>query len=274
MQPGDSLFSIAERFNLNAETILWANTDILNDDVNLLLIGVELYILPVDGVYHQADGEQTIAEVAARYGVAPGDILYSPYNTLSEQSSSFVPPQGLNLIVPGGRREFISWQAPIQTGSASGRSNPEGNVHPGSCRELYTGTGGTGIFANPVGDIAYRVTNGFTTFHPGVDLAAERGTPIYASDTGVVVFAGYHRDGYGELIIVDHGEGWTTYYGHLATRFVGCGEQVQQGQLIGEMGLSGNATGIHLHFEIREADKPLNPYDFVEIRDTRTTTVP
>ncbi len=268
--PGDTLFGIAGRFGIHPSTIFWANTETLQDNINLLHVGVELYILPVDGVYHSSDGSQTIAEIAAQYSVSPGDILYSPYNQLSAYDSSYVPPAGMHLVVPEGRREFISWQAPIHTGTQGGPANPEGSIHPGSCRAQYTGSGGMGLYENPLGSISYRVTTGFATWHPGVDMAADYGTPIHASETGVVVFAGWHRDGYGELIILDHGDGWTTYYGHLSARFVGCGDQVGKGQLIGQMGMSGNATGIHLHFEIRDADSPLNPYDYIQIRDTRS----
>ena len=83
VQSGDTLFGIAARFGLNPDTIFWANTEILQDDINLLFVGIQLYILPVDGVYYRSDGSQTIAEIAAQYAVAPGDILYSEFNDLS-----------------------------------------------------------------------------------------------------------------------------------------------------------------------------------------------
>jgi murein DD-endopeptidase MepM/ murein hydrolase activator NlpD len=73
------------------------------------------------------------------------------------------------------------------------------------------------------------------------------------------------------LVILDHGEGWTTYYAHLSQRFVGCGDQVTQGQYIAQMGMSGNATGIHLHFEVRSADSALTPNDFIQLEDSRNT---
>lgn len=269
VQAGDTLFGIAERFNLHPNTILWANTEVLQDNVHLLLIGVELYILPVNGVYHASTGEETIAEIASLYGVTAGDILYSPYNRLSDYDSTDKPAEGLRIVVPGGRRDFITWRAPIQTGLESGAANPEGDIHPGSCRVQYSGTGGTGVYENPLGSAAYRITNTFAGWHPGIDLAADRGTPIYASETGVVVFAGWHDGGYGELVILDHGEGWTTYYGHMSARYVGCGDQVSKGQFIGEMGMTGNATGIHLHWEIRENDIPLDPREFLELVDVR-----
>jgi murein DD-endopeptidase MepM/ murein hydrolase activator NlpD len=269
VQPGDAIFLIADKFKLSPDTIFWANTDTLNDNVNLIYPGIKLYIMPVDGVYHLSDGKQTVAEVAALYGVTPGDIINSEYNELAQYSGDYVPPAGLRVVVPGGKRGYTSWQSPIRTGSSTGMANPQGTYHPGSCREHYTGVGGTGTYVNPLGDVSYRITQGYYSFHPGADLAGERGTPIHAADTGVVVFAGWHRDGYGELVIIDHGNGWTTYYGHMQTLFVGCGDQITQGQIIGEMGMTGNATGVHLHFEIRDDDSPQDPTRYVALKDSR-----
>lgn len=269
VQPGDALFLIAERFGIHPNTVFWANPQTLQDNVHLMHVGTELYILPVNGVYHTSDGTQSIAQIAAQYGVTPGDIIYSEYNTLQDYDSTTIPPAGLRIVVPGGRREYVSWKAPIRTGTESGAANPEGTIHPGSCRAIYSGTGGEGNYINPLGALPYRVTNGFEPWHPGVDLATDEASPIYAAETGVVVFAGWHSDGYGELLIIDHGDGWTTYYAHLSKRFVGCGDQVSKGQYIGQMGMSGNASGIHLHFEIRENDVPQNPYLFMEIQDVR-----
>jgi murein DD-endopeptidase MepM/ murein hydrolase activator NlpD len=267
VQPGDALFTIAQKFDLHPNTIFWANTDVLQDNVHLLHVGTELYILPVNGVYYLSDGTLTFEEIAAQYGVTPGDILYSEYNELEDFSPGDIAPEGLHIVVPGGRRDFISWQAPINTGTESGRANPEGSIHPGSCRALYSGTGGSGNYMSPLGSQPYRLTQSFAAWHPGLDFAADvADTPIYAAETGVVVFAGWHRDGYGELIIIDHGDGWTTYYGHLSTRFVGCGDQVSRGQLIAEMGMTGNASGIHLHFEIRQNDIPQNPRLFLDLQ--------
>lgn len=268
VQQGDTLFGIAAKFGLNPDTIFWSNAESLKDNINLLFVGVDLYILPVDGVYHEADGEQSIAEIAALYSVQSGDILYSEYNHLSEYELDTVPPVGMRIVIPGGRREYISWQAPIETG-LEGSGNPEGAVHPGSCRARYSGAGGTQTYVNPLGSVLYRITNGYASWHPGVDLASDHGTPIYAADTGVVVFAGWHREGYGELVIIDHGNGWTTYYGHNSKRFVGCGDQVTQGQIIAEMGMSGNATGVHVHFEIRQNDVTRNPADYITLQDMR-----
>jgi murein DD-endopeptidase MepM/ murein hydrolase activator NlpD len=269
VKSGDALLLIADHFHLSPDTIFWANTATLKDNADLINVGVKLNILPVDGVYHLSDGTQTIAEIASEYDVTPEAIINSEYNDLRGESPSAIPPAGLHIVVPGGTRQYTGWLAPVHTGVDSERAYPQGTFHPGSCLEHYTGSGGTGTFVNPLGGTPYRVTQGFEPWHPGVDLAADKDTPIYAADAGVVVFAGWHRDGYGNLVIIDHGGGYTSYYGHLMTRFVGCGDQVKQSQLIGQMGMTGNATGFHLHFEVRKNDSPQDPHDFITIVDER-----
>jgi murein DD-endopeptidase MepM/ murein hydrolase activator NlpD len=273
VQPGDTVFGIAEKFSIAPETVFWANTETLQDNVHLIYVGVPLYILPIDGVYHTADGKQTIAEIADEYGVEPSDILLSPYNRLGDHDADWVAPQGLRIVVPGGEREFIAWRAPIVTGTQT-TTSPEAPIHPGSCRGHYTGMGGTGTFMNPLGNIPYRVTTGFYPWHPAVDLSSNTGDPVLASDSGIVVFAGRYNGGYGELVIIDHGNGFTTYYAHLQSRFVECGQQVNQGQPIGTVGATGNASGSHLHFEIRQNDIGVNPYHYIPIQDMRTGSAP
>lgn len=107
-----------------------------------------------------------------------------------------------------------------------------------------------------------RTSRGFLLgkrWHYGVDLAAPKGTPILASEAGVVVYAGKGFSGYGKLIVVEHNDEWATLYAHLNKYSVKEGERVKQGQKIGEMGRTGRASGVHLHFEIRYNRQPVNP---------------
>lgn len=97
--------------------------------------------------------------------------------------------------------------------------------------------------------------------HEGIDLAAPRGTPVYATGNGVATFSGWRR-GYGELIEINHGFGYKTRYGHLSTRYVQPGDSVTRGQVIGEVGNTGISSGSHLHYEVRFRDNTVNPIHY------------
>lgn len=99
--------------------------------------------------------------------------------------------------------------------------------------------------------------------HKGIDLACSKGTPIYASDGGTVEFSGWNSGGYGYLVIINHGNGYSTYYGHNSKNVVSAGEKVYQGQLIGYVGSTGDSTGNHVHFEIRSGGSPKNPLKYL-----------
>ncbi len=100
--------------------------------------------------------------------------------------------------------------------------------------------------------------------HTGIDLAAKTGTPIYASDNGIVVESEYQSNGYGNIIKIDHQNGFMTYYAHCSTLYANVGDVVARGDLIAAVGNTGRSTGPHLHFEIRENDVPKNPYNFIK----------
>ena len=99
--------------------------------------------------------------------------------------------------------------------------------------------------------------------HKGIDIAAPYGTSVVASDGGTVVYAGYNSSGYGNLIKIDHGNGYMTYYAHNSSLCVSVGDKVAKGQLIAKVGSTGRSTGNHCHFEIRKNGTPVNPYSYV-----------
>jgi murein DD-endopeptidase MepM/ murein hydrolase activator NlpD len=102
-------------------------------------------------------------------------------------------------------------------------------------------------------------------FHPGVDIAADAGTPIAAAAAGRVISAG-PEGGYGNLIVVDNGNGMTTRYAHCSQIFARIGDAVSPGQTIGAVGSTGNSTGPHLHFEVRLDNRPVDPAQFLSSR--------
>jgi murein DD-endopeptidase MepM/ murein hydrolase activator NlpD len=119
----------------------------------------------------------------------------------------------------------------------------------------------TDLFDWPVDDA--RLTRGFLPkkHHPhlGIDLASKRGTPILAAQGGLVIYTGREFRGYGKMVLVESGKGWATLYAHMDKIVVQEGQKVTQGQMIGAMGRTGRATGVHLHFEIRKDRGPIDP---------------
>jgi murein DD-endopeptidase MepM/ murein hydrolase activator NlpD len=104
-------------------------------------------------------------------------------------------------------------------------------------------------------------------FHPGIDLAAPYGTPVYATADGTVLRAGWNNGGYGNMVELDHGRGIITRYGHMSKVLVSAGDHVTRGQQIGQVGSTGRSTGNHLHYEVRIDNSPVNPIPFMKSTD-------
>lgn len=267
VQAGDNLFSIAERFNLRTETILWSNRYVLGDDPHFIYPGQELLISPVDGTLHRWSAGEGLNGVAEFYKATPDEIINFPGNhlslaTLGDLASPNISP-GTMLVVPGGKGEFTDWRTPRIT-----REEPATavNVGPGACTGSYDGVVGTLNFRWPVES---RVLSGYdyapSANHFGIDLGGEMGDPVRTVDNGIVVYAGWNDWGYGNMVVVDHGFGWQSLYGHLATVDVICGQEVYAGDLLGGMGETGEADGVHLHFELRSDEYGrVNPWDFLQ----------
>jgi murein DD-endopeptidase MepM/ murein hydrolase activator NlpD len=113
----------------------------------------------------------------------------------------------------------------------------------------------------------YRVTQRYrprrNRKHQGIDLAGKKGSPIFSAGDGRVVYVGRRFTGYGKMILIDHGKGVATLYSHLNKYFVRSGQVVHRRQLIGTMGRTGRATGVHLHFEVMEDKIPINPEKYI-----------
>lgn len=264
VQAGDTLFGIAAQFGLRPESVLWANYDTLEDNPHLLKTGMDLAIPPVNGiVYTVAEGD-SVESIAEAYKVTPDAIYVEAYewNLLKPGEQPFV---GASLIIPGGSREFKPWtisaaeNAPkTNSYDSSGAVVARGNI--GTCGNVAGGLVGTGSFIWPTPK-HWVSGNNYAGWHPGIDLAAKLGDPIYASDNGVVIYAGWNNWGYGNLVVVDHGNGWETWYAHNSEIYVGCGQNVYQGSVIAGAGSTGRSTGTHLHFETRFQGTLPNPFN-------------
>jgi murein DD-endopeptidase MepM/ murein hydrolase activator NlpD len=128
---------------------------------------------------------------------------------------------------------------------------------------------GSGLFAYPSdaptsSPFGWRIHPilGYRRFHAGLDFAASYGSTIRAADSGIVIFAGWYG-GYGKAVIINHGGGLTTLYGHTSEIFVSEGQKVERGQAIAAVGSTGFSTGPHLHFEVRRDGSPVNPANYL-----------
>lgn len=253
VQPGDTLFGIAERYGLKPETVLWGNYFTLKDDPHSLFPGQVLNILPVDGTYHLVTEGNTLDQVAKFYGVTAQAILDWTGNNLDPADPKLIPSS--YLVVPGGQRELQTWVVPtIKRAERSTQANDFGQ-----CPGGYSGAVGSGFFIWPA-DNHFLSGYDFTSIHHGLDIKARTGNPIYAVDNGVVVYAGPNGFGYGNLVVIDHGNGWQSVYAHLSQWNVECGQSVYMTNVIGLAGNTGNSSGAHLHFELRYNGSYVNPW--------------
>ena len=266
VKTGDTLFDIAAKFGLKPESLLWANQYVLADNPHSLRPGQVLNILPVDGAYHRWSAGDGLNGVARFFSVTPEAIINFSGNhldpaTIGDWANPNIAP-GSWLVIPGGRREFVSWSAPVIPLDNPGVAKVLG---PGACESVTAGMAGAGVFVWPADN---HFLSGFgydpSANHPGIDIDGSEGNPVYAADSGVVVYAGWNNWGYGNVVVINHGNGWQTLYAHLSSYYVSCGQAVFQGNTVGAIGSTGNATGSHLHFEMMYNGVKVNPHDYMK----------
>lgn len=234
VQLGDTVYDLSQRFHVSPETLMWANGN-LEDNPDLLRLGQKLVVLPVSGVYHKAVKGDTVTSIAKKYKVPASTIVSYAWNKLTDINQPLAV--GQMLIVPSGEKPFVARALGFATA-------------PNSARK------GTGALMWPA---SARITQRFWSRHPGIDLAAPLGSPIKAADAGYVVAAGWSPYGYGYHVVIDHGNQMQTLYAHLSKFSVKVGDSVTRGQVIGNVGSTGNSTGPHLHFEVRVRGAQRNP---------------
>jgi len=264
VKQGDNLFAIADTYGLIPESILWANFDVLEDNPNFIELDQVLNIMPVDGVLHDYRAGESLEDIADFYDTTVAAIVEWPGNHLDPYETDADNPgiaDGTALIVPGGSRELRDWGPPAIT-----RDNPAVAAYygAGACGSVYEGAIGNGSFAWPT---VATTLSGFDynpPLHSGIDIAGAEGNAIFATDGGVVVYAGWSDSGYGYLLVIDHGTGWQSAYAHLSSIGVRCGDSVSQGTVVAALGNTGNSSGPHLHFELLSSIYgKVNPWNFL-----------
>ena len=241
VQARDTPLAIAERFGLKGTSILWANPALANNP-DFLQIGQKLNILPVDGASHIVTRGETVQSIATTYKVDPSVITGYPGNNLTESPTLEI---GQSLILPGGVKPYVPQRVVATTASVP------------APRDAKVGTG---RFVWPMsGTISQR----FWTGHSGIDIAAKSGAPIVAADDGYVAVLQSSRTGYGNMIVLDHGNGYQTRYAHLSAFYVEAGQSISRGETIGACGSTGRSTGPHLHFEVIVNGVRRNPVSYL-----------
>lgn len=237
---GDTLASIAKKFDISVDTIKWAN-DLKSDTIKP---GEILKIPPITGVVHTVKSGDNIYTIAKKYKVDAQNIVNFPFNDFSDLDT-FSLTTGQILYVPGGVIEEEKPSAPSTQFYA----------------QIQAGVKGSSNFIWPTSGT---ITQYPIWYHMALDIANSSAPAVIAADTGTVTYAGCLKYGYGCHIIVDHGNGYQSLYAHLSAIGVSPGQAVSKGQKIGAMGSTGNSTGTHLHFEVRSGGTLINPMNLLK----------
>ena len=253
---GDSLWGISRKHNISVEDLERANPGV---DPKRLQIGQQLnMIVP----------KPFLTVVTEEIASLKESI---PYETEYKESSEFYKGESIVRVAGKYGEREIKARITRENGIETGREILEEKVvKQPVTRMVAVGTKpppprqGTGTFAYPARG---KITSGFGRRwgknHNGIDIALPIGTPVKAADGGTVTFSG--RQGtYGYLVIIDHGAGYTSYYGHNSKNMVSKGDKVHKGQTIALSGNTGRSTGPHLHFEVRKFGVPVNPINYLK----------
>lgn len=239
VEDGDTLSTIAEKFGITTQTVLWENK---LSALSTIRAGDQLRILPIDGVSHVVAKNDTLDAIAKKYSGDAEDIL--EYNDLVEADDI---ESGDVLVIPGGRPPTVIAPVAPRRVPVLKPASPLPSI-PGKL--LWPSAAG------------YRISQYYTWRHHGIDIAIAQGTPVFASEGGTITYAGWMA-GYGYQVTIDHGNGFKTRYAHNSRLLVKKGEQVARGQTISLVGSTGRSTGAHIHFEIFVNGVRVNPFQYL-----------
>jgi len=239
VKSGDTLSALAAAFGRDVKTMSCVRTE-GGDAVRSLIPGQRIVVPALSDLCHAVKSGQTLDKIAAWYGVTPESLMAVPENHLTADVSLH---RGQTILIPNARSRYHD---PAELNLA--RPQQEGWRY------------GDGDFIWPLPQGSFWISQRFKQGkHNAIDMAAPLGTPVYAADTGRVLEAGWSEIGYGYHIILDHGIDYVTLYAHLSEYYVQPGDIVQKGEIIGRIGSTGNSTGPHLHFEVRDYGYLIDP---------------
>ncbi|MBI3976496.1 MAG: peptidoglycan DD-metalloendopeptidase family protein [Armatimonadetes bacterium] len=257
---GDTLWTIARRFGVSVDAIAVASG---LASPHTLRIG-QVLVLPSGAQTGTAAAPARARSAAASsgrsvsvpYRVQSGDTLYAVARRYGVTVGAIVAANGL----PSAHRLQIGQRLTVPAASGGGTA-PSADLSDTRAAPALSATV-RGFIWPARGLLTSRYGWRHRRHHDGIDLAAPRGAPIYAARDGRVVFAGWYY-GYGRTVILSHGDGMTTLYGHASTLLVRTGETVRRGDVIARVGCSGQCTGFHVHFEVRVNGRAVNPLRYL-----------
>ena len=233
---GETLSALVESYGITVEALVGANPDL--SSLDRLPVGLELLIPPGEGLVVTLESGQSVLDVMSRYGIGAAELadanqIRTPQDLLAREM----------LFLPGVKPvEALERLARVREAERVFRWPLQGRL------TSYFGRRNLGM--------------GTSSFHSAIDVAAPLGTPLLASRSGVVTFSGWSGS-YGRLVKIRHANGFETWYAHNSRNLVSVGQRVQQGEVVALVGSTGLSTGPHVHFEIRERGRPLDPLGFL-----------
>ena len=250
VRDGDTVSTIAERFGVSPGTILWENKLGPYDTIRA---GRKLVVLPVSGVTYTVGKGETLESIAKKFNVDTERI--AEYNEAAAEGKKLAV--GMSLVIPGGR-PYVA-PRPIAVAPTPARLTTRQSVPKPASALPAASEAGTRLLWPTV---SHHINQYFSLRHTGLDIHGDLSSPIYAADDGDAVIVEYKKTGYGQSIVLDHGNGIRTRYGHMSQIFITQGETVKRGQIIGMLGSTGRSTGPHLHFEVLVAGRRVNPFGY------------
>lgn len=265
---GETLTSIGVQYGVDSQYLLWNNPEV-GADPDMLIPGETLLVPGTPGIVYDVKLGDTVTDIAVTYGIDPTEIVSFAPNGLT---SPDMIVEGSVLVLPGGvpppppPAVVEETPAPVEPDPATPEPPPargavaEPAPPPPPAPPAPVSAG----FIWPVnGTLNSRFGPRWGSFHSGIDIGAAYGTGVVAAASGQVVLASYSGYGYGNYIIVRHGDGSETLYAHLSSIWVSLGQYVEQGEIIGAVGCTGWCTGPHLHFEVRIGGSPVDPLGYL-----------
>ena len=259
VKEGDSLSSIAASFSISPQTLLWVNADHLFDNPDWLLLGTILTILPADGITHQVGGSDNLNNLASFFNTDAQLIIDWASNQIDPQNPQIFIGQW--LFIPNGIRLSRWREMPDIPRNLADIDPIEFGI--GACPETYSdGATSDGTFNAPILPLSI-AGEVFSAWHAGIDIAVSSGEQVRAAASGLVVFAGWSNLGYGNMIIMDHGNADYSLYSGLGSVIATCGQSLKQGDLIARAAITGYPAGPILHFEIRRDGNQVDPLSLI-----------